>query len=141
MVVQVFQTEKMPAATTLFMHDLTALEGPAGKEIMNVVGKENIGRLNKLLSLGSEIEVGVAVYTSSDWLGPDVIWLVKYPDREKALEVHNHYRDVTRKAPASDRLLYNTFFKAPRGRFLLGTWTAESESLAHLTNEVEKYLP
>lgn len=141
MVVQVFQTEKMPASTTLFMHDFTGIEGPAGKQILSLVGVENVDRLNQLLALNNDVEIGIAVYTKKSWIGPDVIWLIKYPDRDKAMEVHNRYRDVIRKASASDSLMSNTFFKAPRGRFLLGTWTAETESLAHLTNEIEKYLP
>jgi hypothetical protein len=141
MVVQVFQTEKMPAATTLYMHDFTGIEGPAGERILSIVGAENVDRLNQLLALNPEVEVGVAVYTKNKWIGPDVIWLIKYPDRDKAIEVHNRYRDVVRKSAAADKLMSNTFFKAPRGRFLLGTWTAECESLAHLTNDIEKYLP
>jgi hypothetical protein len=141
MIIQVFQTEKMPAAATLFMHDLNGLNGPAGREIVQALDPQDLKRLNKLFALSPEVEFGVALYKSEDWLGPNIVWLVKYPTQEEAQAAYYRYRKETQAAAEGDTLMYNSFLKAPRGRFFLGTWTVETESLAHLTNEIEKYLP
>jgi hypothetical protein len=141
MIVQVFQVEDLPAETTLFVHELQGLEGPAGKEILDVIGQQELDRLNKILGLGKDVDLGIAIYKSDDWLGPNIIWLARYSTPEKAQGAYYRYRKVAKAAKESDKLMYNSFFKAPRGRFFLGTWTVESESLSHLTQKIEKYLP
>jgi hypothetical protein len=141
MVIQVFQAEQLPAATTLFLRNLSSLEGPAGRNLIDLVGLTDLERMNSLLQLGPNTDFGVAIYENEQWLGPNVIWLAKYPTHEKAMEVYNKYRDLLKHATKDDQFLRNTFFKAPRGRFFLGVWTTETESLARLTNKIEQYLP
>jgi hypothetical protein len=141
MVVQVFQSEQMPPATILFLRNLSSLEGPAGRNIIELVGMTDLERMNSLLQLGEKVDFSVAVFENNQWLSPNVVWLAKYPTREKAMEVYNNYRDMLKKASKDDRFLRNTFFKAPRGRYFLGVWTMETESMARLTNKIEKYLP
>jgi len=141
MVIQVLQTEQLPVGTTMFVRDLRSLKGPAGKAILDAIGLQDVEAMNKLLRLGPKVDFAVATYTSNDWPGPDVIWLVKYPGREQSLAVAKQYRMILNKAKSSDRLESNTLLKGPNGRFLLGTWTLEAESLAHLMNRIQTYLP
>jgi hypothetical protein len=141
MVVQVFQTEQLPPATILFLRNLSSLEGPAGRNIVELVGMTDLERLNSLLQLGEKVDFSVALFENNQWLSPNVVWLAKYPTREKAMEVYNNYRNMLKKASKDDRFLRNTFFKAPRGRYFLGVWTMDTESMARLTNKIEKNLP
>ncbi|NLE30546.1 MAG: hypothetical protein GX629_12850 [Phycisphaerae bacterium] len=141
MVVQVFQAEQLPPATTFFLRDISSLEGPAGRNVIDLIEMTDVERVNSLLQLGQRVDFGVAVYENDQWLGPNVVWLAKYPTHEKAMEVYNQYREAVRKAPKEDRFFRNTFFKSPRGRYFLGVWTMETESMARLTNKIEQYLP
>jgi len=141
MVVQILQTEQLPAARTLFLRDLKSLKGPAGKEILETVGLTDLAAMNKLLRLGPKVDFALAVYTHDDWPAPDVVWLARYPSLGQSSAVAKHYRAIINRAKASDRLNNNTLLKGPSGRFLLGTWTLEIESIPHLMNQIQTYLP
>ncbi len=142
MIVQVLQTEKLPAGTVLFIRNLQSLKGPAGKDILAAIGSEDVERLNKILKLGPKVDFAVAAFTNKDWPGPDIVWIAKYPTREQALEVSHRYRKVLDN-PKAGKLDNNTLLKGPLVRFLLGTWTMETESLTqpHLMNLIQSFLP
>jgi hypothetical protein len=143
MIVQVFQTERLPSGTVLFLRNLQGLKGPAGKSILEAIGATDVERLNKLLKLGPKVEFAVAAFTNKDWPGPDVIWIAKYPTREQAIEVGRQYHKALNRVKSADKLDSNTLLKGPSGRFLLGTWTMETESATqpHLMNLVQSFLP
>lgn len=142
-IVQYLQNEQLPAASVLFIRSLESLRGPAGREMMAAIGMTNTKGLNKILRLGPTVDFAVAVFTNKDWPGPDVIWLAKYPSRESATAAARDYRGFLNRSKWTDMLVSNTLIKGPRGRFLLGTWTMETESLTspHLMNQIQAYLP
>jgi len=141
MVVQLLQTERLPVKTTVFVRNLKSLQGPAGQDILKAVGLETFDKMNKLLRLGPNVDLAIALYTDPDWLGADVVWLAQYPTNNQALEVARRYRQVLNKPRLTDPLDRNTLLKGPLKRFLLGTWTMETESMAHLMNQIQGSLP
>ncbi len=142
MVVEILQTEDLPRAMTLFLRNISSMAGPAGNEILQAIGLKNPEAMNRLLELGPDVDFAVAAYKNDEkWIGPDVIWVAKYPSADKAMRVYRKYWDILKKASPESKLNNNTMIKAPRGRFLYGCWTMEAESLAHLMGKVRKNLP
>ncbi len=141
MLVQLLTTEDMPDATVLFMRNLISMNGPAGKDIVKAIGLDDIEAMNKLLELGKTVDFAVASYENENWPGIDVLWIAKYPTAKQAMRVYVKYRKILRNASPDSKLHENTLLKAPRGRFLLGCWTMETESLGHLIGRVYEHLP
>ncbi len=141
MVVQMLTTEDMPQATVLFMRNLISITGPAGKNIKKAIGLSNVESMNKLLELGKDVDFALASYENKDWPGPDVLWIAKYPTAKQAFAVYTKYRKILNRASPGGKLDENTMIKAPRGRFLLGCWSMETESLAHLMGKAYEHLP
>ncbi len=141
MTVQLLTTEDMPEATALFMRNLISMNGPAGKDIANAIGLHNLEAMNRLLELGKGVDFALASYKNENWPSQDVLWIAKYPTAKQAMKVYSRYRKILRNASPESKLHENTLLKAPRGRFLLGCWTMEIESLAHLMGKVYEHLP
>ena len=141
MIVQFLTTEDMPEATVLFVRNLISMNGPAGKDILKNIGLTDIKSMNKLLELSKDVDFAVAIYRNKEWPGPDVIWIAKYPTAKQALRVYKNYRKTLQNVSSNNKLNENTLLKAPRGRFLLGCWTMETESLGHLMGKVYEHLP
>lgn len=143
-IAQILQSKELPQGTVIYIRDLSSLKGPSGSDLIEELGltDELLSKLNEILQLGAgrDTEFALGIYRSDEWLGSNVIWLAKYPTREEAIKVYASYRKVIEQEKTSD-IMSNTLLKAPRERILMGCWTMETESLAHIMNKLQRYLP
>ena len=64
---------------------------------------------------------------------------MRYETTAAARKAYQRYRKHIDNA--TDAAAGNTMITAPKGRFLLGTWTAEQESTAHALPRIGALLP
>ncbi len=70
---------------------------------------------------------------------PNVIWLVQYPDAESARAAHDRYHAAV-ESP-EDPVDGNAHPGSAKGRFFIGSWTADQESIQGLLPLLETALP
>ncbi len=108
----------------------SALERAASPEVDTV---------SRVLGLDGSAVMCIAAYDVPDARRSNVIWLVQYPDAESATSAHERYQQYL--AGAAVRSARSTTMLEPRGRYLVGTWTAEEESLQYMMPRVAEMLP
>jgi len=96
-------------------------------------------RLDEVLKLGNETLVAICQYEAPQARRPDTVWLISFPSVDAARDARARYaryldQDGSR---ASD----STSLLDPHGRFLVGTWTAEEESLLYILPRIVQLLP
>jgi len=134
--VQIFQAEGLPPADTYYVYGLTSLP----QDLRTQIGMDNPEALTELLKLNPQTPLAVGAFQVEDWPSRNVAWIVSYASHEQAQEVYRNYQDML-KLPTTSPLHRNTIVLAPRGRYLLGSWTADAESLVHILSEIAKHLP
>jgi hypothetical protein len=80
------------------------------------------------LGLNKDTQMVIGAYQVPGAARPHLVWVVRYmtpDDARKACERYQAFLDQ-----AKDPLSESTLLMKPTGQFLLGTWTAEEESIA-----------
>jgi len=88
-------------------------------------------RVNQVLQLDKDTPLVIAAYDQPGLPGPNYVWFVRYAAPDQARQAYDRYRAAIEQA-AVDSSLANTLLAAPQGSFLLGSWTADRESLMHV---------
>lgn len=97
-------------------------------------------KMSQLLGLNDSTLVCVAHYDVPNGRGtPNVVWVVQYPNAKTAYESHARLSKALEKA--NDDALLATNILPPHGAYLVGTWTAEEESIQYMLPRVAKLLP
>lgn len=92
-----------------------------------------------LLGLDKSTQMCIAQYEVPQGLRSNVVWVVRYPSTKAAYDAHAKYTQfVTEKKDAAAQ---STNLLPPHGQFLIGTWTAEEESLQYMMPRIGKLLP
>lgn len=92
-----------------------------------------------LLGLDKSTQMCIAQYEVPQGMRPNVVWVVRYPSTKAAYDAHAKYTQfVTEKKDAAAQ---STNLLPPHGQFLIGTWTAEEESLQYMMPRIGKLLP
>jgi hypothetical protein len=139
-VVQLLQTELLPQPrTVLFLRNFKTLGGVAGRELLKITGIDKPDVYNRPLKMSSTVDFALAIYEDSKWPGPNVVWVAKYPSIVQALQAHRRYSSIISKSSAG-KAERNMTVIAPHGKFLVGSWTMESESVGHLINKVSELI-
>lgn len=128
--VKTFQGDKIPSGEVFFLRDLSSLSGPAGGKLLTDIGLRNPEIMSQLLGMGANVDFVLAAYKVKNWPSPNVIWVARYPSSEQARGVYKKYQELLRSASTESKLHNNTVLQEPKGRHLLGCWTAEADSLA-----------
>lgn len=95
--------------------------------------------VSRLLGLNGEALMCIGTYDVPGGRRPNVVWLVRYPTDEAAAEAHGRYQRYLNEA--RERAAQSTNLLDPRGRFLVGTWTSEEESLQYMMPRIAQLLP
>jgi hypothetical protein len=95
--------------------------------------------INGLLGLDNTTLLAVAHYDVPAGRGPNVIWLVQYPNQRAAYQAHGRYTDYLKKH--DDPAAQSTNLLPSHGAILAGTWTAEEESLQYVLPPLSRNLP
>ena len=98
-----------------------------------------VDTVSRVLGLDGSAVMCIAAYDVPIARRSNVIWLVQYPDAESAKAAHGRYQQYL--AGAAVRSAQSTTMLEPRGRYLVGTWTAEEESLQYMMPRVAEMLP
>jgi hypothetical protein len=99
----------------------------------------DLEEVGKLLGLSGETLMCVGSYDVPQAHQPNVVWVVRYPSEKAAGEAFERY--MRRLEGTSEPVWRSTSLLPPRGRFLVGTWTAEEESMQYLLPRIEQLLP
>jgi len=95
--------------------------------------------VSDLLGLGPETLMTVAIYRPPAARRANVVWLVRYPEAKFAEIGHSRY--TKRLGQSVGRIWETTQLLPPQGRWVLGTWTIDEESLQHRLLEAADRLP
>ncbi len=92
-----------------------------------------------LLGLDKTTLMCVAQYEVPQGARSNVVWVVRYHTTKAAYDAHARYTRflADRKDPAAQ----STNLLPPHGQFLIGTWTAEEESMQYVMPRIAKLLP
>lgn len=96
-------------------------------------------KVSELLGLNRDTLMCIAAYDVPDAQGPNIVFVVRYPSESAANAAYLDYAAflVNAVGPSWE----STNLLKPRGTFLVGTWTAEEESLQYMMPRVERRLP
>ncbi len=99
----------------------------------------DLTKVNGLLALGGETVMCIAAYDLPEARRPNIVWLIRYPSDQLANQAHQRYSDHL--AKATQPAAVSTNLLSPHGPFLIGTWTAEEESLQYMMPRIKQLLP
>jgi len=127
---------KKSAGSKLWVfRDLAALAGIKNE----ILQKINVQKMNARLGLtGKEILSAASVKVADDEKN-NLIWMVQYQNIDDATAAYKRYKSAL-ESPGNP-LDGNTIVYSPKGKFLIGSWTAGQESLQHLLDELNAVLP
>jgi len=93
----------------------------------------------RLLNLNSDAMIGVAAYSVPGARQPNTVWVVQYPTTEQAKQAYLKLNAQI--ASGGNPAWQNTNVMPPKGPYLVGTWTAEEESLQYMMPKIAALLP
>lgn len=96
-------------------------------------------KMGQLLGLGEAGLICVGQYVVPEGRRPNVVWVARYPTAKAAYEAHARYRQHL--ARAKDPFSMSTNLLPAHGTNVVGTWTAEEESLQYVLPRISKLLP
>jgi hypothetical protein len=115
------------------------------RSAVSLVGLESTRSLtvpehaDDLLGLTPDSLLVVAAYATPASKSANTLWLVRYQSNAAARKAYQRYRKHIDQAV--DAASAETMITEPKGRFLLGTWTAGAESVAHYLPRIHATLP
>ena len=132
--------EAMPRDQTIlarrwFLRHLGCLSADA----LGLTPVPDLAKINTLLGLGKDTQMCIASYEVPEAHRPNVVWLVRYPTKQAADAAYARYSRQLKMdtGPGWD----STNLMRPHGLFLIGTWTAEEESLQYMMPRIKQLLP
>ena len=96
-------------------------------------------RASELLGLDRRTLMGIASYRVPGAKRPNVVWVVRYPSEDAAATAYARYTEFLANPP--DPSWESTNLLRPQGLYLIGTWTAEEESLQFVLPRIQERLP
>lgn len=109
----------------------TVFAHPAGLDLEEVA---------KLLGLSDETLMCISSYDVPEGRKANTVWVVRYPSAKAAEEAYARYSKRIAEA-ATGSPWQSTLLHPPQGPYLLGTWTAEEESIQYMLPRIEQLLP
>lgn len=99
----------------------------------------DFGQMSNLLGLGSQTLMYVGSHELRGARRPNTVWIVQYPSAIAARDAHRRIERFLADNPSA--AWQSTNVLKPVGRFLVGTWTAEEESLQSIMPKIAAVLP
>jgi hypothetical protein len=100
----------------------------------------DLAETSRLLGMGADTLMCIAAYDVPEGRRPNVVWIVQYDGAPAAAESYARYSRRLEEAPPGSPW-QSTSVLPPRGSFLVGTWTAEEESIQYLLPRIIELLP
>jgi hypothetical protein len=102
---------------------------------LNLADARQIG---ENLGLNKDTQMVIAAYKVAGGARPNLVWVVRYDSPGEARKAYDRYQAFLDKA--ADRQSASTMLLRPSGTYLLGTWTAEEESLEPVLDKLKSNL-
>jgi hypothetical protein len=109
-------------------------------EVIEGVGPFDQRRMSELLGLGRDSIACVAAYAASGTDRANTVWAIRYPSVKPAHDAFTRYQRYLKSNP-KDSVAQSTSILPVQGMFLLGTWTAEEESMQYVLPRMKQLLP
>jgi len=132
---QALPTEGLVEGRQWIVRGLASLAGPGAREIP-VGDAATVGRL---LGLDGEALMLIAAYRVPGDPSLNYVWVVQYSGVGQARRAYLRYSDYLQRS--REPWAQVTLLRAPRGRYLCGSWTAEQESIAQVLPRLWASLP
>lgn len=100
----------------------------------------DLGEVSKLLDLGMDTVMCIAAYDVPEGRRANVVWVVHYATESTAAEAYTKYARRLEESPPGSPW-QSTLLLPPHGAFLVGTWTAEEESIQYMLPRIIELLP
>jgi hypothetical protein len=100
----------------------------------------DLGEVARLLGMSSDTLMCIASYEVPESRRANTVWVVRYPNEQEANEAYERYSRRLAEA-TSGSPWQSTMLSPPHGPFLIGTWTAEEESIQYMVPRIEELLP
>ncbi len=126
--------KRLPGREWLVRH--AAALGLLGAEGLPVVDP---AALDEMLGLDGSASLAIAAYDAGPDEPPNVVWAAEYPSDEAATAAAERCR--ARVEQPEDDLDRSMLLGECRGRYVIGTWTAEQESIVHVLPRLAATLP
>ena len=110
------------------------------KAALDPIAELAIANHSRVLGLTHESLMGIGRYEVSGTNRPNIIWIVRYPTDKAAYDAFARYTKFIAD-PRADPVAESTNLLPVHGRYLVGTWTAEEESLQLILPRVRQLLP
>jgi hypothetical protein len=104
------------------------------------VGPLDERRISEVLGLGRDAIACVATYAASGTARPNAVWAIRYPAVKPAHDAFARYERYL-KANPRDSVAQSTSILPAQGMHLMGTWTAEEESMQYVLPRIRQLLP
>lgn len=95
--------------------------------------------LDSRLGLHGDVLLSVVAVEQTEGAAPIIIWLAEYAADENAQAAADRYASALQ--PDSHPLDAVTYLGSPRGRYLIGTWTADQQAAPELVRMLEEVFP
>jgi hypothetical protein len=101
----------------------------------------NYNELDEILGTSARTELVVAAYKGDSPDNLNYVWAVRYPLPDEAAKAFDRYQEYKfSHAGRNDPVALNTTILSPESRLLLGSWTAEEESMSPILPALQKAL-
>jgi hypothetical protein len=104
---------------------------PAGLDLEEVA---------RVLGMSGDTLMCIASYEVPEARKTNTVWVVRYPSEQAAADAYARYSRRLEEA-MSGSPWQSTLLSPPHGVFLIGTWTAEEESIQYMMPRIEELLP
>lgn len=95
--------------------------------------------LDSRLGLNGDVILSVVAVEQTEGAAPIIIWLAEYPADEESRAAADRYASALQSD--SHPLDAVTYLGSPRGRYLIGTWTADQQAAPELVRMLEEVFP
>lgn len=99
----------------------------------------NFDEVARALGLGIDTLLCIASYNLPGARQPNTVWIAQYPTPAAARQAYQRTNALALESP--NKAWQHTNVMQPRGIYLIGTWTAEEESMQNIMPKVASLLP
>lgn len=139
--------EDLPALVEAVPSDSSGLQrrwlvrhlGSLPPKSMDLAFPLDVLKTSGLLGLDKTTQMCIAQYEVPEGKRSNLVWVVRYSTNKAAYDAHARYTRFL--ADHKDPAAQSTNLLPPHGSFLIGTWTAEEESLQYMMPRIGKLLP
>ncbi len=99
----------------------------------------NFDEAARALGLGNDTLICIAAYNLPGARQPNTVWIAQYPTPAAARQAFKRTNALAVESP--NKAWQHTNVMQPRGPYLIGTWTAEEESMQNIMPKISALLP